>query len=128
MARGEPPHRSADGPANPAHPGIEPDNGGGPTRQREVLAQFEAAIAGMHTRQIQMGLRQLLAGTVPPPWTQDTAAAPSPPAREAGMLSVPRAGTGAGVSVQTGRRPAPANPGNGAAGLGGTAALPPPVA
>jgi hypothetical protein len=54
MARGDTPH--LDG---------EPD--GGPARQREILAQFEAAIAGMHTRNIQIGLRQLLAGTVPPP-------------------------------------------------------------
>lgn len=36
---------------------------GGPSaRQREVLAQFEAAIAGMDTRQIQVGLRHLLGG------------------------------------------------------------------
>lgn len=43
----------------------EPD--GGPANQREILAQFEAAIAGMCTRDIQIGLRQLLAATVPPP-------------------------------------------------------------
>jgi hypothetical protein len=60
MARGDTPHL-----------GGEPDGGspenGGPAKQREILAQFEAAIAGMRTREIQIGLRQLLAGTVPPP-------------------------------------------------------------
>ena len=39
-------------------------------RQREILAQFEAAIAGMRTREIQIGLRQLLAGPIPPPRTE----------------------------------------------------------
>jgi hypothetical protein len=53
MARGDTPH--LDG---------EPD--GEPANQREILAQFETAIAEMRTRDIQMGLRQLLAGTVPP--------------------------------------------------------------
>src|ERR1700753_3647408 len=31
-------------------------------KQQEILAQFEAAIAGMHPREIQIGLRQLLGG------------------------------------------------------------------
>ena len=53
MARGDTPH--LDG---------KPD--GGPANRREILAQFETAIAEMRTRDIQMGLRQLLAGTVPP--------------------------------------------------------------
>ena len=57
MARGENPH-----------PDVEQD--GGPVRHREILAQFEAAIAGMRTREIQIGLRQLLAGSIPPPRTE----------------------------------------------------------
>jgi hypothetical protein len=36
-------------------------------KQQEILAQFEAAIAGMHTREIQIGLRQLLGGLDSPP-------------------------------------------------------------
>ena len=36
-------------------------------KQQEILAQFEAAIAGMHTREIQIGLRQLLGGPDSPP-------------------------------------------------------------
>jgi hypothetical protein len=67
MASGEPPQPDG-GPAEPGH--------GGPTRQREILAQFEAAIAGMRTREIQIGLRQLLAGSVPSPRTAETATAP----------------------------------------------------
>src|ERR1700761_9563224 len=54
MARGETPNR------NPGEPG-ESGRGRPGARQREVLAQFEAAIAGMDTRQIQLGLRHLLA-------------------------------------------------------------------
>ena len=76
MARGEPSHRGPDSLATPAvgpgHNGSDaPTNGvphpnGGPPRQREILAQFEAAIAGMRTREIQIGLRRLLAGAAPP--------------------------------------------------------------
>ena len=62
MARGENPH--PDGERN-----------GGPVGQREILAQFEAAIAGMRTREIQIGLRQLLAGSIRPPRTEEDAAA-----------------------------------------------------
>ena len=58
MARGEDPH-----------PDIERD--GGPVRQGEILAQFEAAIAGMRARQMQIGLRQLLAGSIRPPRTEE---------------------------------------------------------
>ena len=54
MARGETPNR------NPGEPG-ESGRGRPGARQREVLAQFEQAIAGMDTRQIQLGLRHLLA-------------------------------------------------------------------
>src|ERR1700761_5549005 len=54
MARGDTPNR------NPGEPG-ESGRGRPGARQREVLAQFEAAIAGMDTRQIQLGLRHLLA-------------------------------------------------------------------
>jgi hypothetical protein len=54
MARGDMPNRQ------PGDPG-EGRRGGPGARQREVLAQFEAAIAGMDTRQIQLGLRHLLA-------------------------------------------------------------------
>ena len=57
MARGENPHLRG-----------EPDDG--PATQREILAQFEAAIAGMRIREIQLGLRRLLAGSVPPPPTE----------------------------------------------------------
>lgn len=54
MVRGDTPNRK------PGDPG-EGRRGGPDARQREVLAQFEAAIAGMNTRQIQLGLRHLLA-------------------------------------------------------------------
>jgi hypothetical protein len=54
MARGETPNR------NSGEPG-ESGRGRPGARQREVLAQFEQAIAGMDTRQIQLGLRHLLA-------------------------------------------------------------------
>jgi hypothetical protein len=43
----------------PGDPGDESPGRPG-AQQREVLARFEAAIAGMDTRQIQLGLRQLL--------------------------------------------------------------------
>jgi hypothetical protein len=55
MVRGNASNRTPDDPGERA-PG-EPS-----ARQREVLAQFEAAIAGMDTRQIQVGLRHLLGG------------------------------------------------------------------
>ncbi len=88
MARGDASHHS------PEEPGASADNGitagqsgrtGSPRRtdgppggwtshpgrpraeQREILAQFEAAIARMHTREIQIGLRQLLGGPDPAP-------------------------------------------------------------
>jgi septal ring-binding cell division protein DamX len=69
MARGDTPH--LDG---------EPDSG--PASQREILAQFEAAIAGMRTREIQIGLRQLLAGTVPPPQASTEQASTEPASTE----------------------------------------------
>ena len=65
MPRGDNPH--LDG---------EPD--GGPATQREILAQFEDAIAGMRTREIQIGLRQLLAGGVRPPRALRSREADSP--------------------------------------------------
>jgi hypothetical protein len=55
MVRGNASNRTPDDPGEGA-PG-EPS-----ARQREVLAQFEAAIAGMDARQIQVGLRHLLGG------------------------------------------------------------------
>jgi hypothetical protein len=55
MVRGDASNRTPDDPGEGA-----PD--GPSARQREVLAQFEAAIAGMDTRQIQVGLRHLLGG------------------------------------------------------------------
>ena len=55
MVRGNASNRTPDGPGEGAP-------GGPSARQREVLAQFEAAIAGMDTRQIQVGLRHLLGG------------------------------------------------------------------
>ena len=53
-------------------------------RHREILAQFEAAIAGMRTREIQIGLRQLLAGSIQPPRTEGDPQAdnPRPPRTE----------------------------------------------
>ena len=47
-------------------------------RQREILAQFEAAISGMRTREIQIGLRQLLAGSIRPPRTDGDPEADNP--------------------------------------------------
>jgi hypothetical protein len=55
MVRGNASNRTPDDPGEGA-PG-EPS-----ARQRQVLAQFEAAIAGMDARQIQVGLRHLLGG------------------------------------------------------------------
>jgi hypothetical protein len=55
MVRGSASNRTPDDPGEGAP-------GGPSARQREVLAQFEAAIAGMDTRQIQVGLRHLLGG------------------------------------------------------------------
>jgi hypothetical protein len=55
MVRGNGSNRTPDDPGEGA-PG-EPS-----ARQRQVLAQFEAAIAGMDARQIQVGLRHLLGG------------------------------------------------------------------
>jgi hypothetical protein len=55
MVRGNASNRTPDDPGE----GVP---GGPSARQREVLAQFEAAIAGMDTRQIQVGLRHLLGG------------------------------------------------------------------
>lgn len=48
MARGDASHR------------IPRDEGGPAAQQREMLAQFESAIAGLRTREIQRGLRDLL--------------------------------------------------------------------
>ena len=58
-----PGHNGRAGSSRPAGgpPGGRADQPGRPrAEQREILAQFEAAIAGMHTREIQIGLRQLL--------------------------------------------------------------------
>jgi hypothetical protein len=55
MVRGSASNRTPDDPGE----GVP---GGPSARQREILAQFEAAIAGMDTRQIQVGLRHLLGG------------------------------------------------------------------
>ena len=91
MASGEPPQPDG-GPAKAGR--------GDPTRQREILAQFEAAIAGMHTREIQIGLRQLLAGAVPPARTAETAASP-------GQTRAPgHSGHGAGAETGQPRTPA----------------------
>jgi len=92
MARGEPSHRGQDRLATPAvgpgHNGSDglasgfPEPNGGPPRQREILAQFEAAIAGMRTREIQIGLRRLLGGAAPPPRALAGAATARPGAAE----------------------------------------------
>src|SRR5512142_551058 len=106
MASGEAP-QPGEGPAEAGH--------GGPTRQREILAQFEAAIAGMRTREIQIGLRQLLGGSVPPPRTAETATAP-PDARVPG-----HSGNGNGAGAETGRTPPDAVTGpSGQNGVNGT--------
>jgi hypothetical protein len=55
MARGNTP--PPDGGAGPNEPEVAPD--GGAARQRDLLAQFQDAIAGMRTREIQTGLREL---------------------------------------------------------------------
>ena len=92
MGSGEPPQADG-GPAEPRR--------GDPTQQREILAQFEAAIAGMRTREIQIGLRQLLAGAVPPARTAETAA-------PAGRTRAPgHSGNGAGA--ETGQPCTPAD-------------------
>ena len=94
MASGEPPQLDG-GPAEPGR--------GDPARRREILVQFEAAIAGMRTRDIQIGLRQLLAGAVPPARTAGTAA-------PAGRTRAPgHSGNGAGG--ETGQPRAPADVG-----------------
>jgi hypothetical protein len=63
MTRGDASRRSPEEPGASADTGIAP----GQNDRREILAQFEAAIAGMHTREIQAGLRQLLGTPDPPP-------------------------------------------------------------
>jgi hypothetical protein len=90
MASGEAP-QPGEGPTEAGH--------GDPTRQREILAQFEAAIAGMRTREIQIGLRQLLGGSVPPPRTAETATAPLD-TRAPG-----HSGNGNGAGAETGHTP-----------------------
>ncbi len=96
MASGEAP-QPGEGPAEAGH--------GGPARQREILAQFEAAIAGMRTREIQVGLQQLLGGSVPPPRTADTATTP-PDTQTPG-----HSGNGNGAGAETGRTPPDAGTG-----------------
>ena len=104
MASGEPPQPDG-GPAEAGR--------GGPARQREILAQFEAAIAGMRTREIQIGLRRLLAGAVPLPRTADTATADT---RAPG-----HSGNGNGTGAETGRTPPDAVTGpSGQNGINGT--------
>jgi hypothetical protein len=98
MASGEAP-QPGEGPAEASH--------GGPARQREILAQFEAAIAGMRTREIQIGLRQLLGGSLPPPRTAETATAP-PDTRAPGHSGN---GNGNGAGAETGRTPPDAGTG-----------------
>ena len=71
MARGDTPQ--PDGGAGPNEPDPAPD--GEAARQRDILTQFQDAIAGMRTREIQIGLRELLARSGPPPRT------PGPPGR-----------------------------------------------
>jgi hypothetical protein len=94
MASGEAP-QPGEGPAEAGH--------GAPMRQREILAQFEAAIAGLRTREIQIGLRQLLGDSVPPR-TAETVTTP-PDARAPGY-----SGNGNGAGTETGRTPAEAGP------------------
>jgi hypothetical protein len=76
MARGDTPQPG--GGAGPDGPGTAPD--GAAARQRDLLAQFQDAIAGMRTREIQIGLRELLARSVPPTRTPGS---PGPPANGA---------------------------------------------
>ena len=67
MARREPPQHIPGDPDTPIVPGEGADQGDrGPARQQEILAQFEQAIAQMHTREIQIGLRRLLAQSAAP--------------------------------------------------------------
>ena len=76
----------------------------GPAQQREILAQFEAAIAGLRTREIQIGLRHLLGGSVSPR-TAETATAP-PGTRVPG-----HSGNGNGAGAEIGRTPPDAGTG-----------------
>jgi hypothetical protein len=100
-----------DGRTGSARPGDGPPGGWGghpgrpPAEQRAILAQFEAAIAGMHTREIQIGLRQLLSSL------------DSPRGRGAqGGPGVTRPGETAGPSVVAGDEDAPGVAGSGAGG------------
>jgi hypothetical protein len=101
MARGNTPQ--PDGGAGPNEPGAAPD--GEVARQRDILAQFQDAIAGMRTREIQIGLRELLAQSVPPPRT------PGPPPRTPGPPGPPSPATGA--NPETGRPRAAVSSGKG---------------
>lgn len=95
MARGSTPQ--PDGGAGADEPGAAPD--GGAVRQRDMLAQFQDAIAGMRTREIQIGLRELLARSVPPtraPGPPPPAAAPAPGANPETGRPHPAASSGKG--------------------------------
>jgi hypothetical protein len=81
MARGDTPQ--PDGGAGPNEPDAAPD--GGVARQCDILAQFQDAIAGMRTREIQIGLRELLARSGPPPRTPGPPGPPPPPATGANL-------------------------------------------
>ena len=109
MARGDTPQ--PDGGAAPDEPDAAPD--GGDARQGDILAQFQDAIAGMRTREIQIGLRELLARSGPPPRTPGP---PGPPARTAGPARLATADARAArpatadAQLATADAPGPARP------------------
>ncbi len=85
MARGDTPQ--PDGGAGPNEPDAAPD--GGVARQCDILAQFQDAIAGMRTREIQIGLRELLARSGPRPRTPGPSGPSGPPPRAPGPPGPP---------------------------------------
>jgi hypothetical protein len=88
MPRGDTPQPDGRAGAN------EPDAADGEAaRQRDILAQFQDAIAGMRTREIQIGLRELLARSGPPPRTPGPPPRPPvPPPRTPGPPGPPATG------------------------------------
>jgi hypothetical protein len=73
MPRGDASHHG------PEEPGAAARHPGPPRAEQEILAQFQAAIAGMHTREIQIGLRQLLATPADEPVTEAVAVGAAQP-------------------------------------------------
>jgi hypothetical protein len=117
MARGDTPQ--PDGGAGSNEPDAPPD--GEAARQRDILAQFQDAIAGMRTREIQIGLRELLARSGPPPRNPGPPGPPGPPPRNPGPPGPPPRTAGppgshppaTGANPETGRPRAAVSSGKG---------------